>query len=150
MNVYVNDAYIPYLNDETRTQIFYGGSSSGMSNSGRIYGTEYRTLMQSGNIKFIQRKGNSAVAPMETMTKGRVYVTVNADNKLKSISYYDLNNKRNKTIDLDKIHMGMKPHTHHGYEHNEKDDKKGAAKLTPKEKKMVARAERLWYNYNRK
>ncbi len=31
MNVYVNDAYIPYLNDETRTQIFYGGSSSGKS-----------------------------------------------------------------------------------------------------------------------
>ena len=31
MNVYVNDAYIPYLNDTTRTQIFYGGSSSGKS-----------------------------------------------------------------------------------------------------------------------
>lgn len=31
MNVYVNDTYIPYLNDETRTQIFYGGSSSGKS-----------------------------------------------------------------------------------------------------------------------
>lgn len=31
MNVYVNDVYIPYLNDETRTQIFYGGSSSGKS-----------------------------------------------------------------------------------------------------------------------
>lgn len=31
MNVYVNDAYIPYLNDDTPTQIFYGGSSSGKS-----------------------------------------------------------------------------------------------------------------------
>lgn len=31
MNVYVNDAYIPYLNDTTRTQIFFGGSSSGKS-----------------------------------------------------------------------------------------------------------------------
>lgn len=31
MNIAVNDSYIPYLNDETRTQIFYGGSSSGKS-----------------------------------------------------------------------------------------------------------------------
>lgn len=31
MNIYVNDAYIPYLNDATRTQIFFGGSSSGKS-----------------------------------------------------------------------------------------------------------------------
>lgn len=27
----INDAYIPYLRDDTRTQIFYGGSSSGKS-----------------------------------------------------------------------------------------------------------------------
>lgn len=31
MNIYINDSYIPYLNDTTRTQIFYGGSSSGKS-----------------------------------------------------------------------------------------------------------------------
>lgn len=31
MNIYVNDAYIPYLNDTTRAQIFFGGSSSGKS-----------------------------------------------------------------------------------------------------------------------
>lgn len=29
--IFVNDAYIPYLGDETRTQIFFGGSSSGKS-----------------------------------------------------------------------------------------------------------------------
>lgn len=29
--LYVNDAYIPFLNDQTRTQIFFGGSSSGKS-----------------------------------------------------------------------------------------------------------------------
>ena len=29
--VYVNDVYIPYLQNQTRTQIFYGGSSSGKS-----------------------------------------------------------------------------------------------------------------------
>lgn len=122
------------------------GSSSGISDSGKLYGTEYHTLMQSGNIKFVRRKNNSAAAPMETMTKGRVYVTVNADNQLRNVSYYDANNKRIKTIDLSHAHNGMKPHTHHGYDHNENDSKKGAAKLTPKEKKMVARVEKLWYN----
>lgn len=31
MNLYVNDIYIPLLRDGTRTQILYGGSSSGKS-----------------------------------------------------------------------------------------------------------------------
>ena len=31
MILYVNDSYIPFLEDTTRTQIFYGGSSSGKS-----------------------------------------------------------------------------------------------------------------------
>lgn len=31
MNLYVNDSYIPFLSDTTRTQIFFGGSSSGKS-----------------------------------------------------------------------------------------------------------------------
>ena len=31
MNIAMNDVYIPFLNDDTRTQIFYGGSSSGKS-----------------------------------------------------------------------------------------------------------------------
>ena len=31
MNLYVNDSYIPFLEDSTRTQIFFGGSSSGKS-----------------------------------------------------------------------------------------------------------------------
>jgi hypothetical protein len=40
----------------------------------------------------------------------------------------------------------MKPHTHHGYFHNENDSKKGAANLTVKERKMVDRINNLWYN----
>ena len=126
------------------------GASSGISVSGKLYGTEYRSLMKVGNIKFVQRIGNSAVAPLETMTKGRVYVTVNANNELKYISFYDKQNKRSKTIDLDKAHKGMKPHTHHGYEHNENDGAKGASKLTSKEKRMVDYVSEIWYNKKRK
>lgn len=127
------------------------GSSSGISGKGKPYGTEYTTLYKSGNIKFVRyNDSKSAKTPMETMTKGRVYVTVDSNNDLKSVTYHDNANKRNKQIDLDKPHRGMKPHTHHGYNHNENDGKKGAANLTTEERKMVDRVKKLWYNKNNK
>ena len=64
---------------------------------------------------------------METMTKGRVYVTVGGDELLQVI-YFDTKNKRTKTIDLSHPHFGEKPHVHHGYFHNENDSVKGFAK----------------------
>lgn len=122
------------------------GSSSGMSESGKPYGSEYRTILQLGNVKFVQRIGDSASAPLETMTKGRVYATVNAADEVKYISYYDTNNKRTKTIDLDKPHNGISPHVHHGYNHNENDGPKGATGLSTKERKMVDIVLKTWYN----
>ncbi len=127
------------------------GSSSGMSNSRRIYGTEYRTLMQSGNIKFISVNEGSNNAPMETMTKGRVYVTIDTNtNQPKYITYYDKNNKRSKQIDLRHYHnvngMLEKPHVHKGYEHNERGDYKPSIK----ESKMIDRVLKIWYNKNYK
>lgn len=126
------------------------GSSSGISANGKEYGTEYSTVYQSGNIKFVVSNSGSAKNPIETMTKGRVYAAVNANNEVKSISYYDSSNKRTKTIDLGHYHNKIKPHTHHGYLHNENDSPKGAAKLTTKERKMVERILKLWYNYKSK
>lgn len=123
------------------------GASSGLSDKGKKYGSEYTTLHESGNIKFVQyNDANSAKTPQETMTRGRVYVTVNGEDKLTSITYYDNANKRRKQIDLEKAHRGMKPHTHHGYNHNENDSQKGAAKLTAEERKMVERVRKIWYN----
>ncbi len=123
------------------------GASSGMSISGKKYGTEYTTLHTSGNIKFIKYNDSSAAkSPMETMTKGRVYVTVNKDNKLTSIVYFDKVNKRIKQIDLLHAHKTMIPHAHHGYFHNELDGIKGATKLTVEERKMVDRIIYTWYN----
>lgn len=126
------------------------GASSGMSAKGKPYGSEYKTVLKAGNVKFVKAVGGSATAPLETMTKWRVYVTVNADDKLKFISYYDKVNKRAKTIDLTKPHEGVLPHTHHGYNHAENDSAKGYANLTTEEKKMVARVEKLWDNRNSK
>lgn len=124
------------------------GASSGTSEKGKKYGTEYSTIYQSGNIKFVKyNDSNSAKTPMETMTKGRVYVTVNNKDELSSITYYDDSGKRKKQIDLRHPHKKIKgKHTHHGYEH----DEKGTTKLDNKEKRMVERVEKIWLNRNRK
>lgn len=126
------------------------GASSGVSVKGKPYGSEYHTIFKGGNIKFVKANDGSATAPLETMTRGRVYVTVNAADRLKFISYYDNENKRAKTIDLTKPHKGVLPHTHHGYEHFENDSAKGFANLTTEEKKMVERVKRIWYNRHSK
>lgn len=106
------------------------------------YGSEYKTVLQDGNIKFVKYKlANNAKAPLETQTKGRIYVTVNNKDELSFISYYDRDGKRAKTIDLLHAHNGKSPHSHTGYEHNGT-----AADLTGEEKKLLARARSVWYN----
>lgn len=114
-------------------------------NNEHTYGSEYHTVLKSGNIKFVIANEGSNSAPMETQTRGRVYVTVDKNlNEPKFISYYDNDNKRIKQIDLNRPHNDMLPHTHHGYKHNENDSKKGAANLTTEEKQMVDRVNALW------
>ena len=120
------------------------GSSAGISVSGKIYGTEYKSVLTYGNIKYVVHIGNSATAPMETMTKNRVYVTITPKGNLKCISYYDKSNKRKKQIDLDKPHRNVVPHTHHGYIHKENDSAKGYSNLTIKEKTMVKLVNEVW------
>ncbi len=134
-------------------QLFGGrGASSGMSydkygKPKHKYGTEYSTLYQSGNIKFVKYNMSGATkAPLETMTSGRVYATVNEKNEIKAISYYDKNNKRSKQIDVSgqphvidgKYDL---PHTHKGYFHSEK----GTYTLSKSEQKMVDRVLKTWY-----
>lgn len=129
------------------------GASSGMSDKKKIYGTEYKTVHKVGNIKFVtQNEQGSQKTPMETMTKGRIYVLIDKNkNAPKSIVYFDAKNKRNKQIDLDHVHKGMKPHAHHGYNHEEHEkSKKGATNLTPKERKLVEKVKKEWYNYTKK
>ena len=127
------------------------GAASGYSvdkngNPKAKYGTQYHTILKDGNIKFVEKNDRNSETLFETMTSGRVYVSVGG-NDLLQITYYDNQNKRSKTIDLKHYHEGMKPHAHHGHEHNEKDGAKGAANLTTEEKRMVARVRKIWYNY---
>ena len=123
------------------------GSSSGMSNAGNAYGSQYHTLLKSGNIKFVQKNSRESETLMETMTRGRVYVTVGGENELQAIKYFDNENKRSKQIDLNHPHKKMDEHTHHGYYHAENDSSKGAANLTAEERKMVDRVRSIWHNY---
>lgn len=106
------------------------------------YGSEYKTVLQDGNIKFVKYKlANNAKAPMETRAKGRIYVTVNNNDELAFLTYYDRAGKRAKTIDLLHVHNGKSPHAHTGYEHDgEADD------LTDKEKKLLAKVRKAWYD----
>ena len=55
------------------------------------YGTEYETVLQDGNIKFVKmRNPNDSVrVPEETRSKGRIYVTIGKNGDLKSITRYD-------------------------------------------------------------
>lgn len=144
-------------------QLFGGrGARFGYSYKGNKYGSQYRTIFQDGNIKFIEGRVEKPETIFETMTKGRVYVVVNeykrdsgenkkGDKKLKYIIYFDENNRKSKRIDFDKHDNRMKraEHTHHGYEYNDKskESKKGASDLSEKELKMVERVKKLWYNH---
>lgn len=121
-----------------------------MSDKGKPYGSEYTTLYEADNVKFVRYKNGSAKAPMETMAKGRVYVTVNADNTLKYITTHDASNKRATQIDLTlpaHVINGKPelPHTHFGYVH----DENGTRKTNAGEMRLVEKVMNVWYNRKR-
>lgn len=128
--------------------IFMGGrgASSGISQKGKPYGSEYTTVCQIGKIKFVKPNSGAATAPMETMTDGRIYVTLDYKDEPKYISFHDKENKRNRQIDLDHTHrvngVPTQPHVHKGYFHNENGD----ADLSVQDKKIVDRILRIWHN----
>lgn len=121
------------------------GSSSGISNKGEKYGTEFTELAREGNIKILRYNGNNSKVPMETMTNNRVYGIVNQKGELRNIVYYDRLNKRRKQIDIGHPHGKYQgEHTHHGYEHSEN----GTTGITPKERRMIERVRRLLDKHN--
>ncbi len=122
------------------------GMSSGISEKGNAYGSQYSTLYQSGNIKYVTKSTRDSEPLMETMTEGRVYAVVGGDEVI-SVIYFDKNNRRAKEIDLTPpAHNGLLPHTHRGYFHQEYDKAETRLELTPKEEKMVERVLKTWDN----
>lgn len=124
------------------------GASSGVSISGKPYGTEFKTLFKSEEIKFVIPNGaNNAKDPLETMTKGRIYATVNGEGEINAINIYGDDGKRIRSINLLHSHNEITgEHTHIGYFHKEG----GTRGLTDEEKKLVARVKRIWYNRHSK
>lgn len=129
------------------------GSSSGISDKGRTYGSQFHPVLDrngkplvEGNIKFIESNSRKSESLFETMTRGRIYAVAGGKDLIK-IVYFDNNNKHTKEINLGHRHAGMDPHTHHGYYHNEDDGIKGATGLSTKEKAMVERVKKVWYDH---
>lgn len=125
----------------------------GYSAYGKKYGSEYHTVLQVGNIKFIKPNDSNTTAPMETRAGAkRVYVTLDKKDNPKFLTTYGKNGQREKQIDLKgKAHYvnGTKvstPHTHLGYVHGEGGTR---TDMTSNEKSIVAKALKLWNNYKR-
>ena len=150
------------------------GASSGRQyhKDGRDYdyGDEYASVHTAGNMKFVYNKQAdvNVTAPTETMTEGRVYVTLGRSidkdtgivtlGKPKYITFFDGERKRNLQFDVDGHFHGSKSqkkarrkqkikenslrnsHSHRGHNH----DSKSATLLTPEERSIAAKVLREW------
>lgn len=131
----------------------HGASSGGRWAKGVYlpYGSEYKAVYEVDNIKFVSPTDGKVKAPLETMTQGRIYVTIGRDGAPRYISFYDKNNRKMKQIDIfGNPHVidgeRVLPHTHKGYYH----DENGTDRLTATEQKLVDRVLKLWYNRHSK
>ena len=116
------------------------GASSGISKRGNKYGSQYHTLYEAENIKFVAKNTRESETLMETMTPGRVYATVAGDRVI-YIMTFDKNNKRMELYDLKDKRAG--PHIHYGYEHNET---KPPSKPNATQQRFIDKVTRIWEN----
>ena len=126
------------------------GASSGFSfdkngNPKNKYGSQYHTVLQSGDIKFVTKNTRDSETLMETQTPGRVYVEVGGKDLLRVV-FFDKDNKRNHVIERDK--RTDEWHTHNGYLHSEYGEAHHEP-LSDDDKRMLAKIKNLWYNHIR-
>ncbi|MCL2526247.1 MAG: hypothetical protein FWE46_04255 [Coriobacteriia bacterium] len=117
------------------------GSSSGISNSGMPYGSEYEPLLLHQNMLFVRERAERGRTPAETRSgiNNRIYVTIDTNmNEVKAVTYYDKAGIKNVQIDLRHFHKGMKPHAHDGYNHGE------PRRLTITEVRNLNKALKIW------
>ena len=107
-----------------------------------MYGTEFKTLLVSDNIKFVQyQHSTAATVPLETMSAGknRVYVLLDAKASVKSITFYSKEGKIKRQIDLDHSHKGQQPHVHRWHNLSRQ-----IAYLTKSDYEYIKKVRRLW------
>lgn len=104
------------------------------------YGSEFKTLMIDGNVKFITvRNPNESVrTPSETRSPGRVYVTITDKGKVQSVTTYDQTGKKATQIDIWHPHGGLQPHVH------DRDNHTTARPLTQHEELLLKYALKKW------
>lgn len=127
----------------------------GVSKSGKKapYGTEFTTVHEVGNIKFVRTNKGATTAPMYTKTAGRIYATIDEEGDVKFIAFYDESEKeekkRVKQIDLKgRPHLIdgelVIPHVHFGYLHYEN----GTFRPSEEEQKLIDFIIKEWYDFN--
>ena len=104
------------------------------------YGSEFKTLMVDGNVKFITvRNPNESVrTPSETRSPGRVYVSITEKGKVQSVTTYDQTGKKATQIDIWHPHGGLQPHAH------DRDNHTTARPLTQHEELLLKYALKKW------
>ena len=105
-----------------------------------VYGSEFKTLLVDGNIKFVTvRNPNEAVrTPKESRTPRRIYVVISEKGKVQSITKYDDKGKKAVQIDIWHSHGGLIPHVH------DYDNHSTARPLTQEEKLLLSYALQKW------
>lgn len=121
------------------------GASSGISDKGNRYESQYKTLLEHENIKFVTNVGKNYEPLMETMTQGRMYVQVGGEDILRIVQM-DHDNKREKVIEFDKKKKQW--HVHHGYLHAENSEKLHDP-LSKADEKLLEKVNRIWHNRSR-
>lgn len=118
------------------------GSSSGIPDKGRKYGSQYHKVWEFENIKYVQRNPDAKEALMETRTPGRIYATVGGNDIIR-ITLFDSDNKRNKVIEKDK--RSGEWHVHNGYNHWEYSEKRHNP-LGSEDQKLLDKVNEAWKN----
>lgn len=118
------------------------GASSGFSNKGNAYGTQYHTVFEHENIKYVTNSIKNYEPLMETMSNGRVYVQVGGEDIVR-IVFMDTDNKRNKVIEKDK--KSKEWHVHYGYIHKENSEREHDP-LTDADKVFLEKVRNIWHN----
>ena len=124
---------------------FFGGrgASSGISEKGNAYGTQYKILLEYENIKFVTNAGKNYEALMETMTNGRTYVQIGGEEILRIVQM-DENNRRNRVIEFDKKNKQW--HVHQGYLHSENSENQHDP-LSISDVRLLEKVKKIWHNH---
>lgn len=118
------------------------GASSGISEKGKLYGSQYHTVLEHENIKFVTNSIKNYEPLLETMTNGRTYVQVGGEDIIR-VAFMDRDNKRYKVIEKDKKNKEW--HVHHGYFHTEQSEQMHEP-LNQRDKDFLDKVSRIWHN----